>query len=148
MILAVDDDPDVLFTIEAILKKEGFEIETVNGGTEALELLKTRTPELILLDVMMPDIDGWGVLKEVRNDERLKQVLVVMLTVKSIKSYTAKKEDVSDVINYLVRPFTKENLSQDEFIDRGAKFFWINKPFTRETLVKKIKTILEEKIPD
>jgi DNA-binding response OmpR family regulator len=148
MILAVDDDPDILFTVEAILEKEGFEVETANGGTEALELLKTRTPELILLDVMMPDIDGWGVLREIRSDERLKRLPVVMLTVKSIKSYTVKKSDVSDVINYLVKPFTKEKMNQDEFIDRGAKFFWINKPFTRETLVKKIKTILEEKIPD
>jgi DNA-binding response OmpR family regulator len=143
MILIVDDDPDVLFTIEAILKKEGYEVEKANGGTEALEHLKTKTPELILLDVMMPDIDGWGVLKNIRNDERLKHLPVMMLTVKSIKSYTVKKDDISDVIKYLVRPFTKENLGHEEFIDRGAKFFWINKPFSRDTLVKKVETILE-----
>lgn len=143
MILAVDDDPDVLFTVKAILKKEGFEVITANGGAEALELLKTHTPELVLLDVMMPDIDGWEVLKEIRSDERLKQLPVMMLTVKSIKSYTVKKGDISDVINYLVRPFTKDNLSQDEFIDRGAKFYWINKPFSRDTLVKKVRVILK-----
>ncbi len=145
MILIVDDDPDVLYTVEAILKKEGYDVEKANGGSEALEHLKTITPELILLDVMMPDIDGWGVLKEIRNDRRLKDCPVVMLTVKSIKSYTVKPSDISDVIDYLVRPFTKEkNISQDEFIDRGSRFFWVNKPFSRDTLVKKVKTILED----
>lgn len=143
MILIVDDDPDVLYTVEVILEKEGFEIEKANGGREALEMLKTVTPQLILLDIMMPDIDGWDVLKEIRRNERLKQLPVVMLTVKSIKSYAVKKNDVSDVINYLVRPFTKENLSHDEFIDRGSRFFWINKPFSRGILVKKVRAILE-----
>jgi DNA-binding response OmpR family regulator len=143
MILVVDDDPDVLYTVSAILTKEGFEVATASGGDVALELLKTKTPDLILLDVMMPDTDGWGVLKEIRNDERLKELPVVMLTVKSIKSYTVKKDDISDVINYLVKPFTKEKLTQDEYIDRGARFYWINKPFNRGTLVKKVKHILE-----
>jgi len=143
MILVVDDDPDVLYTVSAILTKEGFEVSTANGGNAALELLKTKTPDLMLLDVMMPDTDGWGVLKEIRNKELLKDIPVVMLTVKSIKSYTVEKDDISDVINYLVRPFTKEKLTKDEFIERGAKFYWINKPFNRETLIKKVKYILE-----
>lgn len=143
MILVVDDDPDVLYTVRTILEREGFEVATASGGDDALELLKTQTPDLILLDVMMPDTDGWEVLKEVRNDERLKELPVVMLTVKSIKSYTVKKDDISDVINYLVRPFTKEKLTQEEFLERGARFYWINKPFNREALVKKVKNILE-----
>jgi len=143
VILIVDDDPDILYAVETILKKAGYEVEKANSGGEALELLKTETPELILLDVMMPDIDGWEVLKNVRNDERLKDCPVIMLTVKSIESYAVKKEGISDIINFLVRPFTKENLTQDEFIDRGTKFYWVNKPFKRETLVKKVKSILD-----
>lgn len=143
MILTVDDDPDVLYTVKTILEREGFEVTTANGGAEALELLKTQTPDLILLDVMMPDTDGWGVLKKIRSEERLRELPVVMLTVKSIKSYTVKKNDIFDVINYLVKPFTREKLSQDEFIERGARFYWINKPFDRKTLVKKVRTILK-----
>lgn len=144
MILVVDDDPDVLYTVKVILQKEGFEVEMANDGEEALELLKTLTPELIILDVMMPNVDGWGVLKGVRNDERLKEIPVVMLTVKSIKSYTVMERDVLDIIKYLVKPFTRGKMSQEELIDRGARFFWIDKPFDRETLVKKVRTILED----
>ena len=109
MILIVDDDPDVLYTVEAILKKEGYDVEKANGGSEALEHLKTSTPELILLDVMMPDIDGWGVLKEIRNDERLKDIPIIMITSRTGQKHRDRANKIG-VNVYLGKPFGEEEL--------------------------------------
>ncbi len=82
-IMVVDDEKDILFVIGKILEKNGHEALKVESGEEAMEILKSETPDLILLDVMMPGLDGWEVCSKVKSNEKLKNIPVVMLTAKT-----------------------------------------------------------------
>ena len=76
-ILLVDDEPDILEFIGYNLKKEGFEVETANNGIEGLKQAKVFRPDLILLDVMMPQMDGMEMCSELRKLDSFKDTLVV-----------------------------------------------------------------------
>lgn len=82
-ILLVDDDPGLIYMLERILKKEGYSTESVNSGDECLKKLKNKTFDLILLDVMMPGLNGWETLTKIREDSGTSDIPVIMVTVKS-----------------------------------------------------------------
>jgi len=67
-ILIVDDEPNIVLSLEFLMKKEGYEVHAVTNGEEALQAVKERTPDLILLDVMMPRKDGYEVCQELRSN--------------------------------------------------------------------------------
>ena len=104
-IMIVDDDPNILQLINLYLTREGFEVVQAQRGDEALKLFKSAPPNLILLDVMLPGIDGWQVCREVR---KVSNIPIIMLT--------AKDETFDKVLglelgadDYIVKPFdTKE----------------------------------------
>ena len=104
-ILTVDDDPNILQLINLYLTREGFEVLQAANGAEALKLFKTTPPSLMLLDVMLPGMDGWQVCREVR---KVSNIPIIMLT--------AKDETFDKVLglelgadDYIVKPFdTKE----------------------------------------
>ncbi len=79
-ILVVDDDSDHLSTVGEVLGEEGYLVETAHSGGEALELLTMHRPDLILLDLMMPEMDGWTLYAEIRKRRALTRVPVVMMT--------------------------------------------------------------------
>ena len=79
-ILVVDDDLDSLALHRDVLQGAGFEVETAPDGLSALRICRRRRPQLVLLDLLMPGMDGGEVLKQFRNDERMKLVPVVALT--------------------------------------------------------------------
>lgn len=79
-ILAVDDDPEVLGTLSRALQREGFDISRATSGTEALRSLYERQPDLIILDIMMPGLDGLGVCRKIRADTRYNNVAILFLT--------------------------------------------------------------------
>lgn len=142
-IMIVDDDPDMLFTVDLFLKKEGYEIIKAGGGLDCLEKLEVMRPALILMDIMMPEMDGWDTLKEIREKDGFQSIPVVMLTAKSFSSNTVQKRDVRGLLDYVVAPF-KNALKQDkQLIDFGSKFFWITKPFERKELLNKIDAIFK-----
>ena len=68
-ILVVDDEPANLILLEELLRSQGYEVLLAASGTEALELAKTTLPDLVLLDIMMPDLDGFEVCSDLRKDE-------------------------------------------------------------------------------
>ncbi|NOZ77145.1 MAG: response regulator [Euryarchaeota archaeon] len=82
-IMVVDDEPDVVKLVRSALKDEGYEIIEVSSGKECLRLLETETPDLILLDVMMPEMDGWEVCRRIKDNPETSSITVAMLTVKS-----------------------------------------------------------------
>ena len=104
-ILVVDDDPNILQLINLYLTREGFEVVTAEAGDEALRKFKSDPPNMMLLDVMLPGMDGWQVCREVR---KVSNIPVIMLT--------AKDETFDKVLglelgadDYIVKPFdTKE----------------------------------------
>lgn len=80
-ILLADDDPTCRLAIKAFLEEEGFQIAEAGDGVEALQRVKEDMPDLIVLDVVMPKLDGWGTLKALQSQETTAHIPVLMLTV-------------------------------------------------------------------
>jgi CheY-like chemotaxis protein len=68
-VMIVDDEPNIIMSLDFLIKKAGYELFIARNGTEAMELLKNETPDLIILDIMMPDIDGYEVCQFVKSSE-------------------------------------------------------------------------------
>lgn len=110
-VLVVDDEPDVLLLCRVNLEFEGYEVMEAADGVEAMSRVRERRPDVILLDVMMPRMDGWQVLTELKSDEKLKDIPVVMLTAKvqdqdQIRGWSAGASE------YITKPFSPLSLSQ------------------------------------
>ncbi|MBL7884284.1 MAG: response regulator transcription factor [Bacteroidia bacterium] len=116
-ILLVDDEPDILEFLSYNLKKEGFNVFTANNGKEAITVAKRENPQVIILDVMMPDMDGIETCREIREIPGLKDVMIAFLT--------ARNEDYSQIAGFEV----------------GADDY-INKPIKPRVLVSRIKALL------
>ena len=82
-ILIVEDDPDARKVLSLILKLDGFEVSTVSGGREAIDAVRAATPDLVLLDVMMPDVDGYEVCRCIRSEPATRRIPIVMLSGKA-----------------------------------------------------------------
>lgn len=108
-ILVIDDDEDIRNLLYTTLSSEGFDVITIDSGKKALEVLMEIKVDCILLDVMMPEIDGWETLRMIRTSEVTKNLPVIMVTVKDsrIDKLTAIKEKATD---YITKPFNTEEL--------------------------------------
>lgn len=125
-ILVVDDEKDILDLVEYNLKQEGYKVTCVLTGEEALDSIREKKPDLILLDLMLPGVDGFEVCRQLKRDEQTRDIPVVMLT--------AKGEDI-DVVTGL-------ELGADDYIV---------KPFSPRILIARIRAVLRKKqasIPD
>ena len=116
-ILLVDDEPDILEFLSYNLKKEGYTVYMATNGTEAVAVAKKESPDLIILDVMMPDMDGIDTCREIRELPGLSDVLIAFLT--------ARSEDYSQIAGF----------------DVGADDY-INKPIKPRVLISRIKALL------
>lgn len=116
-ILLVDDDPNILISLEFLMRKSGYDVLIARNGTEALELLNDNVPDLTLLDIMMPDVDGYEICKHIKSSKKLKHSKVVFLSAK-----------------------TKESDIQKGY-KLGADLY-VTKPFSTKELVKKIDELL------
>ena len=116
-LLLVDDEPDILEIVSYNLQNEGYQIFTATNGIEAIELAKKVNPHLILLDVMMPEMDGIEACEKIRGIEGLEDVIIAF--------FTARGEDYSQVAGF----------------DAGADDY-ITKPVKPKVLVSKVKSLL------
>ena len=103
-ILAVDDDLEVLETLGRVLRREAFEVNLVNSGAEALNLVEKRHPDLMILDIIMPGMDGISVCRRLRQDPRFTALPILFLTAKGTT------DDIVDGLDagaddYVVKPF-------------------------------------------
>jgi two-component system alkaline phosphatase synthesis response regulator PhoP len=121
-ILIVDDEEDILEFLEYNLKKEDFDVYVASSGRKAIEIAQKVSPDLIILDVMMPDLDGIETCKELRDLPGLKNTLIAFLT--------ARNEDYSQIAGF----------------DAGADDF-INKPIKPRVLISRIKALLRRNNP-
>jgi putative two-component system response regulator len=108
-ILVVDDDENILSLERTILEQKGFDVTSAGGGVEALKLLAEKTFDLVLLDVMMPEVDGFTVCRKIKDDPRLKDVPVIFLTAKGGGEALAEGFE-SGAIMYINKPFTANKL--------------------------------------
>lgn len=110
-VLVVDDEPDVLLLCRVNLEFEGYEIPEARDGEEALRVVREEHPDVVLLDVMMPRMDGWQALEAIKADPATTDIPVVMLTAKvqdedQIRGWEAGAAD------YITKPFSPLSLSQ------------------------------------
>jgi len=123
-ILLVDDDPDLVNAVRMILEAKNFEVAAAYGGVEGLQRARTENPDLIVLDVMMPDKDGYAVCKELKSDPQLSRIPVLLLT--AVVSHISTTR------------FTQQMGLETEADD------YIDKPVEPEVLVKRIETLLSK----
>ncbi len=108
-ILIVDDEPNIVMSLEFLLKKEGFVIETAGDGDAALEKVRSFSPDLILLDVMMPKKSGFEVCEILRSDSALNNIRIIMLTAKGRETEQAKGLALG-ANAYMLKPFSTKDL--------------------------------------
>ena len=108
-ILIADDEPNILISLEYLMKREGFTVHLARDGQEALDALRREKPRLVLLDVMMPHKTGFEVCQELRADEAIKDTLVLMLTAKGRETDLAKGLGVG-ADAYMTKPFSTKDL--------------------------------------
>ncbi|MBS1250495.1 MAG: Sensor histidine kinase TmoS [Chloroflexi bacterium] len=115
-ILIVDDDPDILEGILAILETQEYQLATAQNGVECLEMLNEKKPDLLLLDLLMPRMDGWGVIREVRSDPKFADMPIMILTTviedASRRRYELETGMAMDVQEYLQKPAKPTDLLQ------------------------------------
>jgi two-component system alkaline phosphatase synthesis response regulator PhoP len=121
-ILLIDDDPDLVNAVRMILESKNYNVAAAFGGVEGLEKAKTENPDLIVLDVMMPDKDGYTVCKELKSDPRLRRIPVILLT--AVVSHISTTR------------FTQQMGMETEADD------YMDKPVEPDVLVKRIETLL------
>ena len=119
-ILIIDDEDDIRDILKYNLDKEGFNIDIASNGEEGLEKIKTTKPDLVILDVMMPGMDGIEVCEAIRNDPKLNQLLICLLT--------ARNEDYSQIAGL--------NAGADDYV---------SKPIKPKVLVSRINALLRRK---
>lgn len=104
-ILIVDDEPNIVMSLEYTFKKSNYEVFIARDGQEALEILKTNFPDVIILDVMMPMVDGYATLEQIRKDTNLSYTKVMFLSAKNKESDIAKGMALG-ADAYLTKPFS------------------------------------------
>jgi len=108
-ILIVDDEPNIVMSLEYTFKKNNFEVFIARDGQEALEILQNQLPDIIILDVMMPMVDGYATLEQIKKEERLKHCKVIFLSAKN------KEKDIEKGLSlganlYVTKPFSIKKL--------------------------------------
>ncbi|MFH1395280.1 MAG: response regulator [Candidatus Omnitrophota bacterium] len=103
-ILVVDDNPDLIETLKVRLKAFGYAVVTALDGVECLEKSRQESPDLILLDILMPNMDGFKALEELKNNAKTRNIPVIMLTAKSQLSDVTRATNLG-IEDYIVKPF-------------------------------------------
>ena len=106
-VIVVDDDPAILDLVEMVLDEEGYTVRTASNGREALDLLATQQPSLVLLDLMMPVMDGWTFCRTVKDNAETRALPIVVM---SADRHLGQKADDIRADAYLLKPFDIDNL--------------------------------------
>jgi CheY-like chemotaxis protein len=112
-VMIVDDEEAIAFIVRRVLEPEGIDVVAADSGERCLELLESEKVDLILLDIMMPGMDGWETLEEIRKTEGGRDIPVSMFTVKAGTSEKMFGSRVEGVVDYITKPFDK-----DDFVRR------------------------------
>ena len=141
-VLVIDDEPGIIDIVEANLEGDGFEVISASNGKEGLEKIKNEQPELVVLDVMMPEMDGWEVLRSLEKDDSTAGLPVIMLTAKAAdEDYIFGLEE--GAVEYITKPFLPQ-----ELVNRIKITLMVLNPRMREerrkNLISKRKRLMEQ----
>ncbi|MFO1152190.1 MAG: response regulator [Rhodospirillales bacterium] len=110
-ILVVEDEPNIVLSLQFLMKKAGFEVRIARDGEEALAAVNDRAPDLILLDVMIPKRDGYDVCQTIRANPEWKNVFIIMLTAKG-REVDREKGIALGANDYVTKPFSTRDLTE------------------------------------
>jgi DNA-binding response OmpR family regulator len=109
-VVCIEDEPEMIDLVRLILGRKGFEVIGANGGVEGLEAVRREKPDLVLLDLMMPDMDGWEVYQQIKADEALRHIPVVVVTAKAQSIDKVLGLHIAKVDDYITKPFGPQEL--------------------------------------
>ncbi|MGV6860418.1 MAG: response regulator transcription factor [Putridiphycobacter sp.] len=111
-ILIVDDEPNIVMALEYAFKKLDFDVFIARDGEEAIEILENNIPNVVILDIMMPNIDGFQTIRWIKNNQLLNQTKVVFLSAKN-KAEDIKKGIDAGADQYLTKPFSVKKITTE-----------------------------------
>jgi len=111
-VVCVEDEPEIIDLIRLILGRKGFDLTGATGGLEGLEAIRRVKPDLVLLDLMMPDMDGWEVYQQMKADPDLKNIPVIVVTAKAQSIDKILGLHIAKVDDYVTKPFGPQELLQ------------------------------------
>lgn len=109
-ILCIEDEPEMIDLIRLILNRRGFVVKGASGGIEGLEMVRQELPDLVLLDLMMPDMDGWEVYQQMKADEKTRHIPVIVITAKAQSIDKVLGLHIAKVDDYIAKPFSPQDL--------------------------------------
>ncbi len=112
VVVCVEDEPEMIDLVKLILGRKGFDLVGAVGGREGLETVRRLKPDLVLLDLMMPDMDGWEVYQQMKADDELKDIPVIVVTAKAQSIDKVLGLHIAKVDDYVTKPFGPQELLQ------------------------------------
>jgi DNA-binding response OmpR family regulator len=109
-VVCVEDEPEMIDLYRLILNRRGFEVIGADGGREGLDAVRENLPDLVLLDLMMPDMDGWEVYKQIKSDRATKEIPVIVVTAKAQSIDKVLGLHIAQVDDYISKPFSPQEL--------------------------------------
>jgi len=109
-VLCIDDEPGVIELVSLILRPQNIQVDGANSGKEGLEAMRRDPPDAVLLDIMMPEMDGWEVYKEMQSDDKLKDVPVIIVTARNSSFEEIIARERAGVNDYVTKPFLPNDL--------------------------------------
>ena len=109
-ILCIEDEPEMIDLMRLILGRRGFSVKGAAGGIEGLRMIRAERPDLVLLDLMMPDMDGWEVYQQMKADEKTRHIPVIVVTAKAQSIDKVLGLHIAKVDDYLAKPFSPQDL--------------------------------------
>jgi DNA-binding response OmpR family regulator len=109
-VVYIEDDPEMIDLVSMILGRYGFQFRGAQGGRKGLDLIIAEPPDLILLDLMMPDLDGWDVYHQLKTSEATKNIPVIVITAKAQQVDRVLGLRIAKVDDYITKPFHPQEL--------------------------------------
>ena len=109
-VVCIEDEPAMIDLVKLILSKRGFDVRGALGGHAAIATVREVEPDLILLDLMMPDVDGWDIYQQIKADDELSHIPVIVVTARAASIDRTLGLHVAKVQGYITKPFTPDEL--------------------------------------
>ena len=112
VVVYIEDEPELIDLLRLIFKKEQITLESALNGHKGLELVRQLEPDLVILDLMLPDMEGWDIFREIQKDKSLRDIPVIVVTVRTEGLVEGIWPQVQQLAGYLVKPFTVHELRE------------------------------------
>ena len=121
-VVCIEDEPEMIDLVKLILSRRGYDVVGAMGGREGLDAIEAESPDLVLLDLMMPDMDGWEVYQLMKSNDAMKEIPVIVVTAKAQSIDKVLGLHIAKVDDYITKPFGPQELldAVKKVIDREA----------------------------